>query len=112
MAAGIADELARVRGFVRGSSPLYILFLAAGVYLGYPTFGIAFWALIALLATFAAVDVYVLRRIAETTRRVAGGDLGEPEARREAAALSRTLFVLAAFLAVAALLLIVLVAYP
>jgi len=112
VAAGIADELARVRGFVRGSSPLYLLFLAAGVYLGYPTFGTAFWALIALLAAFAGVDVYVLRRIADTTRRVAGGDFGEPEARREAAALSRTLFVLAAFLAVAALLLIVLVAYP
>ncbi len=112
MAAGIADELGRVRGFVRGSSPLYLLFLVAGVYLGYPTFGIAFWGLIALLVAFAAVDVYVLRHIADTTRRVASGDLGEPEARRAAAALSRILFVLAGFLAVAALLLIVLVAYP
>lgn len=97
---------------MRGSSPLYLLFLAAGMYMGYPTFGAAFWALIALLGAFAAVDVYVLHRISDTTRRVAGGELGEPEARRTAAALSRTLFVLAAFLAVAALLLIVLIAYP
>jgi len=100
-----------VRGFVRGSSPLYVLFLVAGVYLGYPTFGTAFWALVVLLALFAAVDVYVLRRIADTIRRVAGGDLGEPGARRAAAALSRLLFVLAGILAVAALILIVLAAY-
>ncbi len=111
MPAGIAGELARVRGFVRRSSPLFLLFLAMGLYLGYPRFGMAFWILLVVLGMFAAVDVYVLRRLAQTSRLIASGAIGETEARRTAAALAHLLFALAGVLGAVAVLLLVVALY-